>query len=107
MAEYTQEPQEQAPMGVSLPLFAPGIITGEATVLPRPTGLAEVLLDGAGVVLLPITLPAMASGLFVVDSSTVSSLRDAYLGGENCPPTLTYPIWGQRGSRWVQRTQPI
>jgi hypothetical protein len=104
MAVFYQTPGGQAPLAATLPTLALGTVGGAGVVNTHEESGATFLLVGGGAPLLQATIPALALGIIQVASARIRTFRDAYLGGDGCPPVLTYPLWGQRGLRWIPRT---
>jgi hypothetical protein len=106
MAVFNQTPGGQAPLAATLPTLALGTVGGAGVVNTYEGPGATFLLVGGGAPLLQATIPALALGIIQVANARIKPFRDAYLGGDNCPPVLTYPLWGQRGLQWRSRTNP-
>jgi hypothetical protein len=104
MAVFNQTPGGQAPLAATLPTLALGTVGGPGVVSTHEGVGATFLLVGGGAPLLQATIPALALGIIQVANARIRTFRDAYLGGDNCPPVPTYPLWGQRGLRWLSRT---
>jgi hypothetical protein len=104
MAVFNQTPGGQAPFAATLPILALGTVGGPGVVNTHEGPGATFLLVGGGAPLLQATIPALALGIIQVANARIKPFRDAYLGGDGCPPVLTYPLTGQRGLQWRSRT---
>lgn len=104
MAEFTQSPEGQALWASFLAEQAGSATTGGGLVDAIQGILDSFVVDAAIGSPLVAAVSSMEGTLYFYVNALVDSLRDVYLSGENCPPQVPYPPWGQRGPRWIIRS---